>query len=182
MNKNKDYINHYKDLFSEQLIEKAKKIKLLAFDVDGVLSDGGIYMDHNGNESKRFYAQDGHGIKIIQSIGIDVMIISGRTSICVAKRADELGIERIVQGSRNKLQSFHDQNIQLAADEICFVGDDTVDIELLKYVGLSVIVPNSNYILTKLEFDWMTPRNGGYGAIRDVCDLIYYSRIISEKS
>ena len=182
MNKNKDYINHYKDLFSEQLIEKAKKIKLLAFDVDGVLSDGGIYMDHNGNESKRFYAQDGHGIKIIQSIGIDVMIISGRTSICVAKRADELGIERIVQGSRNKLQSFHDQNIQLAADEICFVGDDTVDIELLKYVGLSVIVPNSNYILTKLEFDWITPRNGGYGAIRDVCDLIYYSRIISEKS
>ena len=182
MNKNKDYINHYKDLFSEQLIEKAKKIKLLAFDVDGVLSDGGIYIDHNGNESKRFYAQDGHGIKILQSIGIDVMIISGRTSTCVAKRADELGIKRIIQGSRNKLQSFHDQNIQLAADEICFVGDDTVDIELLKYVGLSVIVPNSNYILTKLEFDWMTPRNGGYGAIRDVCDLIYYSRIISEKS
>ena len=182
MNKNKDYINHYKDLFSEQLIEKAKKIKLLAFDVDGVLSDGGIYIDHNGNESKKFYAQDGHGIKILQSIGIDVMIISGRTSNCVAKRADELGIERIIQGSRNKLQSFHDQNIQLAADEICFVGDDTVDIELLKYVGLSVIVPNSNYILTKLEFDWMTPRNGGYGAIRDVCDLIYYSRIISEKS
>ena len=182
MNKNKDYINHYKDLFSEQLIEKAKKIKLLAFDVDGVLSDGGIYIDHNGNESKKFYAQDGHGIKILQSIGIDVMIISGRTSNCVAKRADELGIERIIQGSRNKLQSFHDENIQLAADEICFVGDDIVDIELLKYVGLSIIVPNSNYILTKLEFDWITPRNGGYGAIRDVCDLIYYSRIISEKS
>ena len=181
MNKNKDYISHYKDLFSKQLVEKAKKIKLLAFDVDGVLSDGGIYIDHNGNESKRFYAQDGHGIKILQSIGIDVMIISGRSSMCVAKRADELGIERIIQGSRNKLQSFHDQNIQLAADEICFVGDDTVDIELLKYVGLSVIVPNSNYILTKLEFDWMTPRNGGYGAIRDVCDLIYYSKIISEK-
>ena len=182
MNKNKDYIRHYKDLFSEQLIEKAKNIKLLAFDVDGVLSDGGIYIDHNGNESKRFYAQDGHGIKILQSIGIDVMIISGRTSKSVTKRGDELGIERIIQGSRDKLQSFHDQNIQLAADEICFVGDDTVDIELLKYVGLSVIVPNSNYILTKLEFDWITPRNGGYGAIRDVCDLIYYSRIISEKS
>ena len=175
-------ISFLRRIFLRDLINKFVKIKIFVFDVDGVLTDGGIYIDHNGNESKRFYAQDGHGIKILQSIGIDVMIISGRTSKSVNKRGDELGIERIIQGSRNKLQSFHDQNIQLAADEICFVGDDTVDIELLKYVGLSVIVPNSNYILTKLEFDWMTPRNGGYGAIRDVCDLIYYSRIISEKS
>ena len=181
MNKNIDYISYYKDLFSEELIQKANKIKLLAFDVDGVLTDGGLYIDHNGDESKRFYAQDGHGIKILQSIGIDIMIISGRTSKCVSKRGKELGIKKIIQGSRNKLKSYHDQKIQLAADEICFVGDDTVDIELLKYVGLSIIVPNSNYILTKLEFDWITPRVGGNGAIRDVCDLIYYSKIISEK-
>ena len=182
MNQKNHYINYYKDLFSKQLIDKASKIKLLAFDVDGVLTDGGLYIDHDGNESKKFYAQDGHGLKILQSIDIDLMIISGRTSSCVYKRAEELDIKKVIQGSRNKLKSFHDQKIKLNSDEICFVGDDTVDIELLKYVGLSIIVPNSNYILSKLEFDWVTPRQGGYGAIRDVCDLIYYSKIISEKS
>ncbi len=182
MNQNKNYINYYKDLFTDKLIEKANKIKLLAFDIDGVLTDGGLYIDQDGNESKRFYAQDGHGIKILQSIGIDIMIISGRTSKCVSKRGQELGIKRIIQGSRDKLKSFHDQKIQITPEEICFAGDDTVDIELLQYVGLSVIVPNSNSILTKLEFDWITPREGGCGAIRDVCDLIYYSKMISEKS
>tara|TARA_B100001109_G_scaffold255403_1_gene258279 strand:+ start:7045 stop:7593 length:549 start_codon:yes stop_codon:yes gene_type:complete len=180
MKKDLDYIEHYKNLFSEQLIKKANKIKLLAFDVDGVLTDGGLYVDHNGNESKRFYAQDGHGIKILQSIGLDTMIISGRTSKCVSKRGEELGIKRIIQGTRDKLKSFHEQDIQVDSDQVCFVGDDTVDIDLLKYVGLSIIVPNSNHILTKLEFDWITPREGGNGAIRDVCDLIYFSKIICE--
>ena len=181
MNHKSTYIDCYKDLYTKELIQKASNIKLLAFDVDGVLTDGGIFIDQDGNESKRFYAQDGHGIKILQSIDIDTMIISGRTSESVYKRGEELGIKRIIQGSRNKLKSFHEQNINLTANEICFVGDDTVDIELLEYVGLSIIVPNSNYVLNKLEFDWVTPRKGGHGAIRDVCDLIYYSKIISEE-
>ena len=164
------------DQYSTDLINKAKKIQLLAFDVDGVLTDGGLYYDHQGNENKKFHAQDGHGIKIIQTIGIQTMIISGRKSPCVDKRGNELGIDTILQGSRDKLKSFHEQDVQLKADEICFVGDDTVDIELLKYVGLSVIVPNSNPVLRKLNFDWITPRHGGNGAIRDVCDLIYLSK------
>ena len=166
-----------KNQYSIELINKARKIKLLAFDVDGVLTDGGLYYDHKGNESKKFHAQDGHGIKIIQSIGVQTMIISGRKSPSVDKRGDELGIDTIIQGSRDKLKSFHEKDIQFETDEICFVGDDTVDIELLKYVGLSVIVPNSNPIMSKLDFDWITPRHGGNGAIRDVCDLIYLSKI-----
>ncbi len=182
MSQKNNYTNQYKDLFPENLIKKAEKIKLLAFDVDGVLTDGGLIIDHNGNESKKFYAQDGHGIKILQSIGIDIMIISGRTSKCVSKRGEELGINKVIQGSRDKLKSFQDQKIQLSSEEICYVGDDIVDIELLEYVGLSIIVPNSNNILKKLKFDWITPRQGGYGAIRDVCDLIYYSKMISEES
>jgi 3-deoxy-D-manno-octulosonate 8-phosphate phosphatase (KDO 8-P phosphatase) len=166
-----------KDLYPQDLMNKAKKIQLLAFDVDGVLTDGGLYYDHQGNESKKFHAQDGHGIKIMQSIGIKTMIISGRKSRCVEKRATELGIDKILQGSRDKLKSFHEQDAKFEPDEICFVGDDTVDIELLKYVGLSIIVPNSNPIMNKLNFDWITPRHGGNGAIRDVCDLIYLSKI-----
>ena len=166
-------------LYTDKLIDKASKIELLAFDVDGVLTDGGLYFDHNGAESKRFHAQDGHGIKILQSINIDIMIISGRYSNCVKKRGKELGIQRIIQGSRDKLKSFHEQNINLPKDKLCYVGDDTVDVELLQFCGLSVIVPNANPILNLLNFDWITPRQGVNGVIIDVCDLIYFSKIIN---
>lgn len=175
----KAYTEVAKDLYTTKLIEKAKKIELLAFDVDGVLTDGGLYFDCNGQESKKFHAQDGHGIKILQSIGIEMMIISGRNSECVEKRSNELGIEKVIQGSRDKLKSFHEQKIEFSKDKICYVGDDTVDMELLQYSGLSVIVPNANPILNKLNFDWITPRQGGHGAIRDVCDLIYFAKIIN---
>ena len=168
-----------KDIYPKNLINKAKKIQLLAFDVDGVLTDGGLYYDHEGKESKRFHAQDGHGIKILQSIDIDIMIISGRYSKCVEQRGKELGIQRIIQNSRDKLKSFHEQNINLPKEKLCYVGDDTVDIELLQYCGLSIIVPNANPILNLLNFDWVTPRQGGYGSIRDICDLIYFSKIIN---
>ena len=173
------YIKLAEKLYTDKLIDKASKIELLAFDVDGVLTDGGLYYDHNGNESKRFYAQDGHGIKILQSIDIDIMIISGRYSKCVKERGEELGIQRIIQGSRDKLKSFHEQKINLPKEKLCYVGDDTVDVELLQFCGLSVIVPNANPILNLLNFDWVTPRRGGNGAIRDICDLIYFSKIIN---
>jgi 3-deoxy-D-manno-octulosonate 8-phosphate phosphatase (KDO 8-P phosphatase) len=173
------YIKLAEKLYTDKLIDKARKIELLAFDVDGVLTDGGLYFDHNGDESKRFHAQDGHGIKILQSIGIEIMIISGRHSESVKHRGNELGIERIIQGSRDKVKSFHEQNINLLKEKVCYVGDDTVDVELLEYAGLSIIVPNANPILNLLKFDWVTPRQGGYGAIRDVCDLIYFSKKIN---
>ena len=168
------YLKVAENLYTDELIVKASKIELLAFDVDGVLTDGGLYFDHDGRESKRFHAQDGHGIKILQSIDIDIMIISGRYSKCVKERGEELGIQRILQGSRDKLKSFHEQNINLPKEKICYVGDDTVDVELLQYSGLSVIVPNANPILNLLNFDWVTSRKGGNGAIRDICDLIYF--------
>ena len=173
------YLKVAENLYTEDLIVKASKIELLAFDVDGVLTDGGLYFDHDGQESKRFHAQDGHGIKILQSIDIEIMIISGRSSKCVTQRGNELGIKRIIQGTRDKLKSFHEQNLNLPKEKVCYVGDDTVDIELLQNVGLSVIVPNSNPILKQLNFDWVTPRQGGYGAIRYICDLIYFSKIIN---
>ncbi len=173
------YIKLAEKLYTDKLIDKARKRELLAFDVDGVLTDGGLYIDHNGDESKRFHAQDGHGIKILQSIGIEIMIISGRHSESVKQRGTELGIERIIQGSRDKVKSFHEQNINLLKEKVCYVGDDTVDVELLEYAGLSIIVPNANPILNLLKFDWVTPRQGGHGAIRDVCDLIYFSKKIN---
>jgi 3-deoxy-D-manno-octulosonate 8-phosphate phosphatase (KDO 8-P phosphatase) len=175
------FIKLAEKLYTDKLIDKASQIELLAFDVDGVLTDGGLYFNHNGEESKRFHAQDGHGIKILQSVDIDIMIISGRYSECVKQRGAELGIQRIIQGSRDKLKSFHEQNINLPKEKLCYVGDDTVDVELLQYCGLSVIVPNANPALNLMNFDWVTPRQGGYGAIRDICDLIYFSKIINAK-
>ena len=177
MTKDQNFLESY---YPDHVIRKAQQIELLAFDVDGVLTDGGLYFDHEGRESKRFHAQDGHGIKILQSIDIEIMIISGRSSKCVIQRGNELGIKKIIQGTRDKLKSFHEQNLNLPKEKVCYVGDDTVDIELLQNVGLSVIVPNSNPILNQLEFDWVTPRQGGYGAIRDICDLIYFSKIIND--
>ena len=163
------------------MIRKAQQIELLAFDVDGVLTDGGLYYDNKGNELKKFYAQDGHGIKIVQSIGIEIMIISGRQAACVNHRAKELGIKYVLQSSRNKLKSFYDQDISVSLEKVCFVGDDTVDVELLNSVGLSVVVPNTNPTIDINQFDWVTKRHGGYGAIRDVCDLIYFSKTLNEK-
>ena len=172
--------NFLKSYYPSDVVKKAKQIQLLAFDVDGVLTDGGLYYDHEGNELKKFFAQDGHGIKIVQSIGIETMIISGREAACVNHRAKELGIKYVVQGSRNKLKSFYDQNISIPLEKVCFVGDDTVDVEILKSVGMSVVVPNTNPTIDMNQFDWVTKRHGGYGAIRDVCDLIYFSKTLDE--
>ena len=173
-------LNFLKSHYPDDVINKAKQIELLAFDVDGVLTDGGLYYDHKGNVFKKFFAQDGHGIKIVQSIGIEIMIISGRTAACVDHRAQELGIKYVIQGSRDKLKSFHDQNISIPLEKVCFVGDDTVDVGILNSVGLSVVVPNSNPTIDTKPFDWVTKRHGGYGAIRDVCDLIYFSKKLNE--
>ena len=173
--------NFLKSYYPSDVVKKAKQIQLLAFDVDGVLTDGGLYYDHEGNELKKFFAQDGHGIKIVQSIGIETMIISGREAACVNHRAKELGIKYVVQGSRNKLKSFYDQNISIPLEKVCFVGDDTVDVEILKSVGMSVVVPNTNPTIDMNQFDWVTKRHGGYGAIRDVCDLIYFSKTLNEE-
>ena len=108
------------------------------------------------------------------------MIISGRQAACVDHRAQELGIKYVVQGSRDKLKSFHEQNTSISLEKVCFVGDDTVDVEILQSVGMSVVVPNTNPTIDLKQFDWVTKRRGGYGAIRDVCDLIYFSRTLNE--
>tara|TARA_B100000287_G_C20527426_1_gene739466 strand:+ start:171 stop:677 length:507 start_codon:yes stop_codon:yes gene_type:complete len=159
---------------NSEIKKKAKRIKLLALDVDGILTDGGIYISDKGIESKKFFAQDGHGIKMIQSIGLEVTIISGRESKSVYHRAKELGIKKIIQNSKNKLRDFINLfSKQYNKKEICFMGDDIVDVDLMKYAGLAITVPNANSNNVIKSADWITPRSGGSGAVRDVCDLIY---------
>ena len=161
----------------KQIIEKAKNIDLVVFDVDGVLTDGGIYVSENGEESKRFFAQDGHGVKILQSINIEVAILSGRYSKSVEVRGKELGIKFVIQNSKDKYKDFKKNFMEkFKIEKVCFVGDDIVDINLMKDVGLAISVPGANYNNVIDHADWVTPRLGGFGAARDVCDLIYYSK------
>ena len=174
------YIPFYKSLYTEKLVQKASRINLLAFDVDGVLTDGGLYFDAKGNEEKDFCTRWSWNKDYSIHRHKNNDYFRKKTS-SVLHRGNELGIEYIIQGSRDKLKSFNEQKLSVPLEEVCFVGDDTVDIELLENVGLSIIVPNSNALLKAQDFDWTTTRSGGNGAIRDVCDLIYFSKIINEK-
>ena len=151
----------YMQKISIDTLERASKISLLILDVDGVLTDGGIYIDERGEESKKFYAQDGHGLLLIKNLGIEIAIISGRFSKAVAQRGNELGIKNIIQNSRDKLKSFDDNFSQkYSYSQTCFVGDDIVDSNLLSKVGLGITVPNANYINHTAKTHLITPRKG----------------------
>ena len=167
----------------QSVIDKAKNIKLLILDVDGVMTDGGIILSDTNSESKKFFAQDGHGVMIIRELGIEVAIISGRYSKAVEHRGKELGFKTIIQNSRNKLEDYEKNfSEKYNLKDVCFVGDDIVDINLLKSVGLAITVPNANYNKLLEYTDWMTPRKGGCGAVRDVCDLICLAKNKNEIS
>ena len=155
------------------LFERAQKIKLLVLDVDGVLTDGKLYYDQSGNELKAFSTRDGLGIKALQRFDIRVAIITGRSSKIVARRAEELGINYVYQGSPNKLDAFNDLlgKTGVCEADACFAGDDWIDIPVLDRVGLSVTVPDADAVV-KSRVHWITERSGGNGAVREICDLI----------
>ncbi len=146
---------------------------MLLLDVDGVMSDGRIIYDALGNEAKAFDVKDGHGLKLLQRAGIQVGIITGRQSEVVAIRARELGIEILYQGVRDKLPPYEEilSRLQLQDDEVAFVGDDLVDLPILRRVGFAVTVADAIDEVKPLVH-YVTTRCGGRGAVREVCDLI----------
>jgi len=153
--------------------EKLKKIKLLILDVDGVLTDGRIIFDSNGVESKFFNVKDGHGIKMVQRSGIEVGIISGRESQVVYNRAVELGIGQVYQKSLDKLVPYRQmlEATGLTDEQVAFMGDDVIDIPLLKRVGFAAAPADA--VDEVFPFAHFVSRNrGGWGAVREVCDLI----------
>jgi len=160
-------------VFDPLLLARAKRIRLLALDVDGVLTDGRLYYDQAGNELKAFYTRDGLGIKALQGCGIGIALITGRTSAIVARRAEELKIEFVYQGSRNKLEAFNDllAKTDLGEEEVCYAGDDWIDIPVLNRAGLAVTVADADERV-KSCVHWVTGHGGGQGAVREICDLI----------
>ena len=155
------------------ITEKAKKIKLLILDVDGVLTDGKLFFDHQGNEYKSFHARDGHGIKLLRQTGVEVAVISGRKSNSVALRMKNLGIEHVYQGHENKRAAFNEviEKIGITSEQAAHVGDDLLDLPIMIRVGLSIAVADANFAV-KQRADWCTTLPGGHGAVREVCDFI----------
>ena len=157
--------------------EKLKHIELLLLDVDGVMTDGRIIWDANGTEIKFFNVKDGHGIKLVQRAGIQVGIITGRTSPVVDLRAKELGIEILYQGSLRKQESYEEikQHTGLADHQIAYMGDDVIDVPVMRRVGFSAAPADALPEVLKVA-DYVARARGGWGAVRELCDLLLKGR------
>ena len=149
------------------------KIKLLLLDVDGVLTDGRITYSNDGGESKSFDVKDGHGLKLVQRAGIKVGIITGRQSAVVARRAEELGIDLLYQGIKDKRVPFNEilGNLNLLPEEVAYVGDDIVDLPVMRQVGFAATVADALDDVKPFAH-MISKRNGGRGAVREICDFI----------
>lgn len=153
--------------------ERAKKIKLAIFDVDGVMTDGSLYLTDDGQEFKAFNSLDGHGMKMLNGSGVELAIITGRTSQLVALRAINLGVTHLYQGSENKLSTFLEllEKTGLDPAECAYMGDDVVDLPVMRRCGLAACVPAAP-ALVKQHSQYITQLPGGGGAVRELCELI----------
>lgn len=157
----------------QTLEDRAKKIKLIILDVDGVMTDGSFMIGDDGQQYKAFYTKDGQGISMLQRSGVATAIITGRTSEVVAHRAKELNITHVYQGQKNKREAFDEllKKLNLQAEQVAYVGDDVIDLPVMRHVGLACAVRDAEP-LVKQYAHLVTPRDGGKGAVRDVCELI----------
>ena len=152
-------------------------LRLVAFDVDGVFTDGRFYLSDEGVETKAFSTQDGFGVRRLLDAGLEVAVISGRNSGAVERRMAELGVPHVIQGCKDKVGAFNDLTAALGipAEACAFVGDDIPDLPLLTTVGYPVAVANAVGAVRE-ACDYTTRAAGGYGAVREVCDLVLAAR------
>lgn len=153
--------------------QRAKRIRLLVLDVDGVLTDGKLYFGADGTESKAFHTLDGHGIKLLQRSGVKVAIITGRTSKAVEIRAQGLGVSLLRQGREDKWHALQEILTEYPADpaDIACMGDDYPDLTIMRHVGLALTVPGAHPVV-KQHAHWQSECSAGAGAVREACDMI----------
>lgn len=156
-----------------QIIERAKNIKCLICDLDGVLTDGLLYIDNHFNELKTFHIQDGVGLKLLMTAGIEVAVITGSRNAVVDHRMQQLGIIHYYKDQANKQETYTQlkNKLNLQDEDIAYIGDDIPDAPIMRQVGLSVAVANAVYQIKEIAM-WQTTLTGGRGAVREVCDLI----------
>ena len=157
----------------DTLLERARRIRLAIFDVDGVLTDGRLYFMPDGTEFKSFNTLDGHGIKMLRASGVEVAIISGRNSPLVEKRAANLGIPHLIQGREDKLNALDEllRLVPVELDQIAFLGDDLPDLQVMRRVGLGMAVATADSFVRE-HAHGITLAAGGQGAAREFCELI----------
>ena len=153
--------------------ERASKVKLLLLDVDGILTDGKLYYSNSGEEMKAFNTLDGHGIKMLIENGVEVGIITGRSSELLARRAAELGIKLLYQGQPNKMDAMRDalERSNCTPDQVAYVGDDFPDLPVMRIAGLGIAVANAHPDLAA-RAKMTTERSGGNGAVRETTDYL----------
>jgi 3-deoxy-D-manno-octulosonate 8-phosphate phosphatase (KDO 8-P phosphatase) len=158
---------------NKRLIARARRIRLALFDVDGVLTDGGIFLTQGGEETKRFNILDGLGLKMLAASGVELGIISGRKSTVVALRAKETGVTHVLQGVDDKLQAYQRllKKRGLTEEQASFMGDDLPDLPVMRRCGLAFSVPNAPQIV-RAHAHWVTQRAGGQGAVREACEFL----------
>lgn len=158
-------------LSAPDLVERARHIHLLVLDVDGVMTDGQLYFQADGQEIKAFATQDGQGIKLLYQAGLEVALITGRESPMVERRAAALGIAHVIQGRDDKLEVLETllPKLALTFDQVAYCGDDLPDLAPIRYAGLGISVPNAPAYI-RAHADWVTERPGGQGAVREICD------------
>lgn len=161
----------------DALLDRLRRVKLLAIDVDGVLTDGRLYFQADGIEIKAFHTQDGHGLKLLKRVGIHVALITGRDSPMVSQRAAALGITHVYQGCEDKLTTLRAlcQRLDITLEQVAYCGDDLPDLAPIKRSGVGITVPNApDYMYP--HADWITERLGGHGAVREICDTLLTSQ------
>ena len=165
---------------STALLERARDIRLLVLDVDGVLTDGRLYFNAEGEALKAFHVRDGAGIVQLRRSGIEVAIISGRNSAAVNTRMRELGVTHIHQGINDKQQALHAllQSLNLTGNDIACIGDDTPDLPMLEIARLSVAVADA-HPKVRAAAHYVTQLAGGLGAVREICDLILQAQSLT---
>lgn len=161
------------DIWPEPLLAKAAGIKLLALDVDGIMSDGTVYFSATGDELKGFNILDGLGLKQLMAAGITVAVITGRSSPLTEKRMTDLKIPHLMQGREDKKVALEElaSALNITPNAIAYMGDDLPDLPAIRYASLGVTVPNG-YWLIKEHADYCTQASGGHGAVRELCDLL----------
>lgn len=155
------------------MLNQAKSVRLIAFDIDGIMTDGGLYLTDSGEEFKRFNSLDGHGLKMLKASGVELAIITGRTSRCVELRARNLGIVHLFQGVENKLATMQAllERLDIPAANAAYMGDDVVDLPVMRRMALAATVPEAPQVVRD-HAHYVTRRTGGNGAVREVCELI----------
>jgi 3-deoxy-D-manno-octulosonate 8-phosphate phosphatase (KDO 8-P phosphatase) len=158
---------------TDEMVDRVRRLKLMIFDVDGVLTDGTLYFSEAGTELKAFNARDGHGIKMLRQSGVEVAILSARSSRAVDVRAAELGITLLEQGVADKGASFEGlvAQLRIPAAAAGYMGDDVVDLPVMRFVGLALSVPAAPQVVRD-RAHYVSQREAGYGAVREVCELI----------